>query len=148
MQNRTIELLRRNNLNVITEHLYILKKAKKYFYHKVILKLRVEILTLGQIERKTKNIQHRYRGGLCTNTNWSWLYRLERKHYLLAMTNLSWSFQVKSQTHRRTRISHMDQSEISNQSSPIKDYENIHSSICHSSYISTCAFYKKQMPPN
>ena len=41
----------------------------------------------------------------------------------------------------------MDQSGISNRSSAIKDNKNIHSLICHQSYISTCAFYKKQMRP-
>ena len=54
-QNKTIELLRQNNLNIITEYLYS-EKAKKYYYHKVILTLKIEILTLGS--NWTKNKEH------------------------------------------------------------------------------------------
>ena len=48
--------MRRNDLNIITEHIYILKKPKKYYYHKMILKLKIEILTLGS--NWTKNQEH------------------------------------------------------------------------------------------
>ena len=41
----------------------------------------------------------------------------------------------------------MDQSGISNRFSAIKDNENIHSSICHQSHISTRASYKREMRP-
>ena len=68
------------------------------------------------------------------------------RHHLLATTNLLLGCQLKNtQTHRETRIAHMDQSRISNRSSTVKDNDNIHSSIPDQSYISTRVFYEKQM---
>ena len=83
------------------------------------------------------------RGGLHTSTSWSWLCGLEWKIIYLPRQT---SHQLKStQTHRKTRIAHMDQWRISNHSSAIKDNDNIHLSISDQSYISTRVFYKKQI---
>ena len=83
------------------------------------------------------------RGGLHTSTSWSWLCGLEWKIIYLPRHT---SHQLKStQTYRKTRISHMDQWEISNHSSAVKDNDNIHLSISDQSYISTRVFYKKQI---
>ena len=72
--------------------------------------------------------------------------RVATKHHLLATTNFSLGCQLKrTQTHRETRIAHMDQSTISNRCSAIKDNDNIHPSISDQSYISTRVFYKKKI---